>query len=434
MKIKKIIPLFLASTLFLASCGTKEETVVEESATAVKVTAAAPTTINKVVTYSGKFEPVEQVTVMAKLSGTVQNTYKQVGDTVKAGETLYTIDSSDISLAVNQAQAQADSAALAVNSAQNAKNNITGSQFEQQMMSLETSIKNLESQLATAKEGLALQKTTLENTKKLYDVGASSKMELDQAELSYKNTKSSVEALELQLAQAQKSYELTKNKTIAESKKSADIGIAQAQAGANAASLAVESASKNLKEVSPTAPISGVISLKNVVADQMIGAGSAAYQISNIDEVVATINVTENVINKLAVGQEVDLYIKALDKKVKGKITEVNPVATQTSTYPVKIKISNADHLIKPGMFCEAEIITETSNQTISLPREAVLRNIEKFYVYVVQDGVAVMKEVQTGIDNGKEIEIISGLNSGDKVITEGQTYVSDQEKVNVIE
>ncbi len=434
MKIKRIIPLFVASTLLLASCSKEETAVVEETLTAVKVSAVTPATINKVVTYSGKFEPVEQVTVMAKLSGTVTNTYKKVGDEVKAGEVLYTIDSSDINLAVTQAQAQANAASLAVNSAQNAKNNITGSQYQQQMLSLETSIKNLESQIATAKEGLALQKTTLDNTKKLYDVGASSKIELDQAELSYKNMKSQVDALELQLAQAKESYKLTKEKTIAESQKSADIGIAQAQASANSASLAVQSASKNLKDVSPTAPISGVVSLKNVVTDQMVGGGSAAYQISNIDEVVATINVTENVINKLNVGQEVDLYIKSLDKKVKGKITEVNPVATQTSTYPVKIKISNPDHLIKPGMFCEVEIIADNSNNTISLPREAVLRNIEQFYVYVVEDGVAVMREVQTGIDNGKDIEVVSGLTAGEQVIIEGQTYVSDQEKVNIVE
>ncbi len=434
MKIKKIIPLFVASSIFLASCGAEEAAVTEEVLTAVKVEAIAPSTINKVVTYSGKFEPVEQVTVMAKLSGTVTNTYKKVGDEVKAGETLYSIDSTDINLAINQAQAQADTAALAVNSAENAKNNITGAQYEQQMLSLETSIKNLEAQLASAQGGLDLVKTTYENTKKLYDVGAASKIELDQAELNYNQTKASVDTLELQLAQAKESYELTKNQLVSESQKTADLGVQQAQAGANSASLAVQSASKNLKDVSPTSPISGVVSAKNVVEDQMVGAGSVAYTISNIDDVVATINVTENIINKLAVGQEVDVYIKALDKKVKGKITEVNPVATQSSTYPVKIKISNADHLIKPGMFCEVEIVSESSANTITLPREAVLRNIEQFYVYVVEDGVAVMKEVETGIDNGESIEIISGLNEGDQVIIEGQTYVSDQEKVNIVE
>ncbi len=434
MKIKRIIPLFLASSLFLASCGAEEAAVTEEVLTAVKVSDVAPTTINKVVTYSGKFEPVEQVTVMAKLSGTVTNAYKNVGDEVKAGETLYTIDSTDINLAVNQAEAQANTASLAVNSAENAKNNITGAQYQQQMLSLETSIKNLEAQIATAQEGLALVETTYENTKKLYDVGAVSKIELDQAELNYTQTKAQVDALELQLSQAKSSYDLTKNQLVAESQKTAELGVQQAQAGADSAALAVQSASKNLKDVSPTSPISGVVSAKNVVEDQMVGAGSATYTISNIDDVKATINVTENIINKLAVGQEVDVYIKALDKKVKGTITEINPVATQSSTYPVKIKISNKDHLIKPGMFCEVEIISESSANTVTLPREAVLRNIEQFYVYVVEDGVAVMKEVETGIDNGAEIEIISGLNAGDQVIIEGQTYVSDQEKVNIVE
>ncbi len=434
MKIKRIIPLFLASSLFLASCGKEEAAVVEETLTAVKVTTVEPTSINKVVTYSGKFEPVEQVTVMAKLSGTVTNSYKKVGDEVKAGETLYTIDSSDINLAVNQAQAQADAASLAVNSAQNAKNNITGSQYEQQILSLETSIKNLEANIATAKDALALSKTSYDNTKKLYDVGAASKVELDQVTLSYNQAKAGVEAQELQLAQAKESLTLTQNKLVSESQKTADIGIAQAQASANSASLAVQSASKNLKDVSPTSPISGVVSAKSVVDDQLITTGSPTYTISNIDEVVATINVTENIINNLAVGQQVDVYIKTLDKQVKGTITEVNPVATQTSTFPVKIKLSNKDHVIKPGMFCEVEIVSQNSNNTISLPREAVLRNIEQSYVYVVENGVAVIKNVETGIDNGSEIEIISGLTSGDQVIIEGQTYVSDQEKVNIVE
>lgn len=434
MKIKRVIPLVLATAMLVSSCGSKEEVAVEETSTAVKVTPVTATSIEKVVTYSGKFEASQQVTVISKLSGIVQNTYKNVGDTVKAGDTLYTIDPTDINLAVNQAQAQANTAQVAVESAKNAKNSITGAQYQQSILQLESSIKNLETQLATAKDNLDFAKTSYDNSKALYDVGAMSKVDFDKAELSYNQAKASVTTLENQIAQANDSLELTKNKLVEESKRSADLGIAQAEASANAASLAVQSASKNLSDVSPTSPISGVVSLKGVTTEQMVSTGTAAYTISNIDEVVATVNVTENVINKLSVGQELKVSIKSLDREVTGVITEINPVATQTSTYPVKIKISNKDHTIKPGMFCEVEIVTENSGNTISLPREAVLRNIEQFYVYVVEDGKAVMKEVEIGIDNGKDIEIISGLSNGEQVITEGQTYVSDQEKVNVVE
>ncbi len=434
MKIRKVLPLFVASTLFLASCGGAEEAVVEETHTAVKVTSISPAEIQKVVTYSGKFEPVQSVTVAAKLTGTVTEVYTNVGDEVKAGDALYTIDSSDINLAVNQAQAQANTAAIAVDSAKNSKNNITGTQYEQSILQLESSIATLETQLASAQDALALQQTQFDNTKTLYNAGAVSKLEYDQAELSLNSSKSQIATLESQLNQAKESLDLTQNNLVAESQKAADFGIAQAEASANAAALSVKSATKNLNDVTPTSPISGVVSLKNVFDSQMVSAGTAAYTIANIDEVVATINVTENIINKLSVGQSVNVSIKALDKVVTGKIKEINPVANQSSTYPVKISISNGDHLIKPGMFCEVEIVSENSSNTISLPREAVLRNIEQSYVYVVEGDVAVMKIVETGIDNGKEIEIISGLQSGDKVITEGQTYVSDQETVNVIE
>ncbi len=433
MKIKKIIPLIVATSILFTSCGSEEAATTEESLTAVKVTDIAPANIQKVVTYSGKFEPIEQATVVSKLSGTVLETYKNIGDTVKAGDKLYTIDDTDINIAVNQAEAQARAASLAVDSAENAKKNITGAQFEQQLSSMETSIKSLESQLATASDALKLSETNYNNTKTLYEAGAVSKADFDQVELSYKQSKASVENLQTQLDSTKKSYESTKNNVVAESQRTADIGIAQAQASANTAELAASSAARNLNDVTPTSPISGVVSLKNVNKAQMISAGSAAYQISNIDKVVATINVTENVINLLTKGQEVSVFIESLDETVTGTITEINPVASQSATYPVKITINNDKHLIKPGMFCKVEIVSESSNNTVVLPREAVLRNMDEYYVYTVNDGVSIMKNVEVGIDNGEEIEIISGLQSGDKVITEGQTYVSDNETVNVI-
>ncbi len=433
MKFKKIIPLFVATTILFTSCGKEEVAVLEESFTAVKVTTMEPSNIQKVVTYSGKVEPVEQATVVAKLTGTVLETYKSVGDKVAVGESLYTIDGSDINTAVKQAEAQAQAASLAVESAENAKNSITGAQFNQQLSSMEASIKSLESQLVTAKEGLALSETTYNNTKTLYEAGAVSKSEFDQVTFSYKQAKANVEAIESQIEQTKKTYESTKNNVVEESQRSADIGIAQAQVSASTADLAVSNASKNLKDVTPTSPISGIVSLKNVTKDQMVSTGTVAYQVSNIDKVVATINVTENIINLLSMGQEVQVSVGAVDKTVTGTITEINLVANQTSTYPVKITIDNSDNVIKPGMFCAVEIVSESANSAIVLPREAVLRNMDEYYVYVVNDGVTVMKNVEVGIDTGKEIEIISGLQSGDKVITEGQTYVSDNETVNVI-
>ncbi len=434
MKMKKIIPLILATSMLLVSCGKKEAVAEEEVFTAVKVTKAESNGISKSVTYSGKIAAQETITVISKLSGKVTDVYKEIGDTVTAGETLFKIDGTDIQIAVEQASAQAKSASLAVQSAENSKNNITGAQYEQNMLSLETSISNLKTSIKTATDAMNLAKTSYENNKKLYDAGALSKVSFDQSELSYNNAKAQVSTLNSQLAQAEQSYNLTKNKLIAESQTAAGLGVEQAKAAANTASLAVQSASKNLNEVAPTAPISGIVSSKGAKVGEMISPSIPAYTISNIDNVVASIKVSENVINTLTIGGTVDVKIGSLDKTLKGTITEINPVADQTSTYPVKITIANTDHVIKPGMFCEVSIITDSSSKAISLPRQAILRNMDTQYVYVVENNVAVVKEVTTGIDTGKEIEITSGLAIGDSVITEGQTYVSDGETVNVLE
>ncbi len=433
MKMKKILPLILTASMIFSSCGKKAEVATEEVHTAVRVTTVANSGISKSVTFSGKITAEETISVISKLSGKVTDTYKEIGDTVNAGDTLFRIDSSDIEIAVNQANAQAQSASIAVKSAENSKNNITGAQYEQNMLAMETSINNLKTSVKTATSARDLAKNTYDSNKKLYDAGALSKVSLEQSEIAYNNAQAQLDTFNAQLAQAEQSYNLTKNNLINETQTTAQLGVEQAQAAANTASLAVESASKNLSEVAPTAPISGVVSGKNAKVGEMITPSMPAYTISNIDNVIASIKVSENVINTIAVGDTVDVRISSLDKDLKGTITEINPVADQTSTYPVKVKIANPDHVIKPGMFCEVSIVTQNSPNAMSLPRQAILRNMDTQYVYIVENNVAVIKEVTTGIDTGKDIEITSGLNAGDNVITEGQTYVSDGETVNVL-
>ncbi len=437
MKMKKIIPLVLISAMTLSSCGsasTPETTADEPVLTAVKVIDANDSGITKSVSYSGKIQASESVSVISKLTGTVTNTYKEVGDTVSVGETLYRVDDTDVNLAISQAEAQANAANLAVKSAENAKNNITGSQYDQSLLSLQSSIDNLQTSLDSANESLAFAQSNYENAKVLYNAGAMSKVDFDSAELQYNTTKSQVTQLESQLNQAKQSYEITKNNTVAESQNTASIGIEQAQASAKTANLAVESARKNLEYVAPTAPISGVVSAKNAVVGQMISTGTVAYTVSNIDTVVASVSVSENIINDLQIGDTVNVKINSLGQELQGTITEINPVADQTSTYPIKIEIQNPDHEIKPGMFCEVEIVTDNTTNTITVPREAVLNNMGQQYVYIVENGVANSHEVETGVDNGESIEIVSGVTPGDKVIVEGQTYVTNGENVNIVE
>lgn len=434
MKKIKIIPALLISAMVLSSCGGTNATTEEEILTAVKVTSVKPQHIEKTLVYNGKIEPVEQVSVVSKLSGTVTSTYKNVGDNVSQGDVLFAIDQKDINNAINQAKAQANSASIAVAQAQNSYNNVTGAQYDQTLLQLETSISTLENSLKQAQDALNLAKTAYDNAKTLYSAGAMSKTEFDRTEQSYNQAVIAVDNTTKQLSQAKDSYNITKNNLVAESKNSASIGVNQAKASKDSAELALNIASQNLADTTPKSPISGVVSLKNAQEGQMIAPSTVAYTISNIDEVTATVKVSENIINTLQVGGTVNVTINALNKNLTGEIMEINPVADQTSTYPIKIKLQNPDHEIKPGMFCEVTFITEQSDNAIVLNREAVLRNQDVSYVFVLEGENVVSKEVTTGIDTGESIEILSGLKANDKVVTAGQTYVTDGEKVNVVE
>lgn len=433
MKTKKIIPILLISSLLLSSCGKKPEIETEDVHTAVKVTELTPSSIEKSVIYNGKIEPLEQVTVVSKLTGTVTNTYKNIGDSVSQGEVLFDIDKKDIQNSINQAKAGANTASVAVTQAQNSLNNITGSQYEQSLLQLETTIQNLKNSLTQAQDALNLATTTYENAKVLYSGGAMSKSDYDNAEYSYTQAKIAVDSTKNQLKQAEDSYNLTKNKAVNENKNSAQIGIEQAKANKASADLSLNIASQNLQDASPKSPISGVVSYKGATVGQMISPSTQAYTISNIDEVTATVKVSEAIINTLTIGEKVNVRISALNKEFVGEITEINPVADQTSTYPIKIKLDNKNHEIKPGMFSEVRFVTEKNDNTIVVNREVVLRNMETLYVYILEGDTAVSKEVTTGIDNGEQIEILSGVSIGDKVISEGQSYVSDGDIINVV-
>lgn len=453
MKMKKIIPLLIVTSIFLTSCLPEtneitdnlieeepiieEEPVIEEDPvlTAVKATVVEPSIIYKQVSYNGKFEPGQQVSIAPKLSGTVTSTYKDVGDSVKTGDKLFTLDDTDVKLSIKQAQAQVDSANIAVTQAENSKLSITGAQYKQTLLQLDSTMENLQNQIDSANDAVDIAETTYNNSKTLYDSGVMSKVEFDQAELSYTQALNQVEALKAQLKQAKQSYELTKSITIDENLGTAEIGVQQAKAALDSAKLSLESAQKNLDYITPTTPISGVVSTKNIAEDQITSAGSVAYIISNIDSVMATINVTENVINKISIGDALEVTVDSLGQVFEGKVTQINPIADQTSTYPVKITIDNPDNLIKPGMFCDVTIITDGAFDTIVVPREALLRDMDQSYVYTVDVfGVVSAKYVETGIDNGDNIQILSGLEVGDRVITEGQTYVTDGEQVNVVQ
>ena len=138
-------------------------------------------------------------------------------------------------------------------------------------------------------------------------------------------------------------------------------------------------------------------------------------------------------VNNIAVGDEVAVLMTAVSAEpLTGIVATVAPTVGQTGTYAVTVELDNAEGIIKAGMMAEVSFTAEKAEDTIVLPRNAVIEKDDQTYVYIVKDGTAKKVIVETGIDTGESIEIRKGLKDGDAVVTKGQTYISDGEAVNV--
>lgn len=251
-----------------------------------------------------------------------------------------------------------------------------------------------------SKEKIENAKINLERTRELYKQGAVSKSQLEQAEIAASDN--SLKLLEAQLNQAEISY---------------------------------KQALEALENLAVTSPIDGVVSNVNVEEGEMVSNTQPAVTIVNVDKIHVLVNVTENIVALLKEGQKVTVNIPALgDKTFSGNIDSISPTTdARTQLYPVKIYLDNSKGVIKPGMFARVNLETKVRENVIAVRSQSVVLNNGSIVVYVVEDGVAKLKEVSTGLDTGTYVEIKAGLKEHEKVIVKGQNYVKDGIKVKVV-
>ncbi|WFD10557.1 efflux RND transporter periplasmic adaptor subunit [Tepidibacter hydrothermalis] len=206
------------------------------------------------------------------------------------------------------------------------------------------------------------------------------------------------------------------------------------QAQVNQARVGLENAQSKLSDATVTAPISGIITAVNINEGEMASSAQPAVSIANMNKVVIDTNVSEYLINKIKVGDVVDISIKSADKKnFQGKITALSPAtASNSMTYPIKIEIDNKDSMIKPGMFANVNLVTDKKGNVITIPSEAVVIKDGESVVYTVKDNIAHVNKVETGIDNGEIVEIVKGIKPGQVIVNKGQDYLEEGSKVEI--
>lgn len=186
-------------------------------------------------------------------------------------------------------------------------------------------------------------------------------------------------------------------------------------------------------------PIDGVIGKCNLEAGMNVVPGITQVNVLDVNKMLITVPVPDNVIASLSVGQEVLADFSALSPqdfpqlialKIKSKGVVSNPLS---HNYTIELQVANAQHHLLPGMVCDVYIPREDSSQAIVMPNQAVkLATDGSHFVWLAIGGKAAKRVVQIGNLAPKGIVITSGLSLGDQVIIEGEQKVSEGTKIKI--
>ena len=200
------------------------------------------------------------------------------------------------------------------------------------------------------------------------------------------------------------------------------------------ASIQLENAKKQWDDTKITAPFSGYITTQNTELGAYVNPGSVIAGIADISELKVILEVSESNAYELHQGQAVNITADVQGSSFSGKIANISPKATASHTYPVEIIIpNNGKNKLKAGTYVNVSVNMGKNGKALMIPRDAIVSSVKDPSVYVVSDNVAKLIKISTGRTFNSSLEVMNGLNEGDKVVTNGQINLTDGAKVLIL-
>lgn len=348
-------------------------------------------------TYKSTLEAYEQGIISSKISAKVTKVVVENGQYVNEGDTIAVLDDQDIQNSIKTATAQLEVNEKQVNSA------------EQQLNSTQTSLEKLKINLDDAQRNYDREKA-------LFDAGAVSQSELDASEKALNTSKADYNS-------GQANIEISK------------ASIESAKASVEAQKVNIEKLQNDLNNVVIKAPISGVISEKNVNVGQIINQGAVLAKINDISYVFATIQVPQEKINDIEVGKPADVTLEDNNTVHNGTLDSIDLSGDSTlRVFNCKIKMENSNKELLPGEYAKVNFSnTENNNKVITIPVSSLAGSEGDYYVFINDNGVASKVSVDIGDADENNLEITSGVKEGDEIICTNMSSLKDGCKIDVI-
>lgn len=384
-----LVQICISSLVMTATISTPGYAKESDAVIPVNIIRPVKRTMELFTEITGELESSERSTFGAKVAGSLVKIDADEGDRVKRGAVLALVDPADYELSLKLTRLKLETA--------------------------KTGVSRAKLEVRRSKVNLHTMETDLKRIKGVFDKGSFPKQRVDHA----KNAYESAAAVH---AQAK----------VAENEAGNQVSLLEIQ---------VKIAEKKVADCRIRAPFEGVITKRHASVGEWMSTGKSVFTIDSDNPIEIKGHISEKFIGKLSIGMPVRVTIDGVSAfcpqheiGCEAVVSEIAPVAdAKRGTVELTIRMPNEDFRFKPGLYARLQVILNRSQDTLAIPKTCILYEKNQTYVFIINDDKAHRREIQTGIVQGEMIEVISGLESGAKIVSAGQNQLKDNKKVNIL-
>jgi HlyD family secretion protein len=352
--------------------------------------------------------PHAQAAIVSKISAPIKKFLIQRGSRVRKGELLAVLENADLAAAVQDSQG-----ALKQADASYATTTKAGVIEDLQKAQLD---------LAQAKANLDLQQSIVNARQNLLQQGAIPRRDLDTAQAA--------------LVQAKAAYDIANQHLTSLKSVSQSATINSAEGALESAKGKYEAAQAGLSYSEIRSPIDGVVTDRPLYAGEMANTGQAIVTVMDTSSLLAKVHLSQEQTTGLKVGDDATLTFTGQDEPAHGKISLISPALdTGSTTLEVWVTVPNKTGKYKAGTPVHVSLAAGTLTDVVTVPNEALIatKSGTPAVMVVGADNVAHQKDVKTGITDGHDTQVLSGVQPGDMVVTKGAYGMDDGTKVKIV-
>ena len=348
---------------------------------------------------NGSLAPNQQADVAAETSGKVAAVGVDLGSSVRRGQMIVRLDDSDFRIRIQQAQAQLDQAKATLRQNEAKIGLRPGQKFNPENVP----------EVAAARAALELAEKNLRRSEKLVETGDISRATYDQQKSQRDQLAEQRQAL---VHQAQQNF----------------AAVANAQASVDAAATQVALARRNLGYTTVVAPMAGYVSERTADVGEYVSPQQKVATVVNLNPLRVRIDVPEQAIPQIRTGESVSVSVSGYpDRNFAGHVARVSPNVTASSrTLTVEADVENPGAVLRPGQFATIRILLPQTEAAVLVPQRALRTISGSTYVFVIKNGHAEQRLVQSGQTEGDLVELKSGVAADELVATSNVEQLSD--------